>query len=290
MTALSNQPVSPRTQIRIVLTAVLVGMFCVIVSASWAGAAERARIEAFLNITGFDVALDSIALSAGDAPQMLGVEPDSFGSDWARLTRDVFDTKVMRAIALDILEKTLSDQALGHAAAFYATDLGQRLVVAENATHMVDDDAEKQLKGSELVASMVADGSPRLELFKRMNRAIDASETGLRALQEIQIRFLLAASAAGVIDLQFDADQLRAFLKSQEGALRRAIQVSALAGSAYTYQTFSDADLETYVEALEEPDMVLVYELLNAVQYEIMANRFEVLAGRMANLHPGQDI
>jgi len=290
MTALPNQPVSPQTQIRIVLTAVLIGMFCVIVSASWAGAAERARIEAFLNITGFDVALDSIALSAGDAPQMLGIEPDSFGSDWARLTRDVFDTKVMRAIALDILEKTLSDQALGHAAAFYATDLGQRLVVAENATHMVDDDAEKQLKGSRLVASMVADGSPRLELFKRMNRAIDASETGLRAVQEIQIRFLLAASAAGVIDLQLDADQLRAFLKSQEGALRRAIQVSALAGSAYTYQTFSDADLKTYVEALEEPDMVLVYELLNAVQYEIMANRFEVLAGRMANLHPGQDI
>ena len=33
-----------------------------------------------------------------------------------------------------------------------------------------------------------------------------------------------------------------------------------------------------------------VYELLNAVQYEIMANRFEVLAAKMANLHPGQDI
>jgi len=42
--------------------------------------------------------------------------------------------------------------------------------------------------------------------------------------------------------------------------------------------------------ALEHPDMKLVYELLNAVQYEIMANRFEVLATRMADLHPPQDI
>lgn len=290
MISICPPPASPHGFFRNGLTALLLG---VVVLASLAGsvrAAERARVEAFLNITGFDVALDSIALSAGDAPLMLGLQPDVFGTDWARLTQDVFDTKVMRVIALDILEETLSDQALGHAAAFYATDLGQRLVVAENASHMADDDGEKQQEGTRLVAGLVAEGSPRLELFKRMNRAIDGSETGLRALQEIQVRFLLAASAAGVVELKMDADQLRRYLKSQEGAMRRAIQVSALSGSAYTYRTFSDADVETYVEALEEPDMVLVYELLNAVQYEIMANRFEVLAGRMADLHPGQDI
>lgn len=45
-----------------------------------------------------------------------------------------------------------------------------------------------------------------------------------------------------------------------------------------------------YAEALEQPDMQKVYELLNAVQYEIMANRFEVLAARMSGLQPGQDI
>ncbi len=33
-----------------------------------------------------------------------------------------------------------------------------------------------------------------------------------------------------------------------------------------------------------------VYELLNAVQYEITANRFEELARRLADLTPAQDI
>ncbi len=33
-----------------------------------------------------------------------------------------------------------------------------------------------------------------------------------------------------------------------------------------------------------------VYELLNAVQYHIMADRFEHLAGRMAGLQPAQDL
>jgi hypothetical protein len=36
--------------------------------------------------------------------------------------------------------------------------------------------------------------------------------------------------------------------------------------------------------------MARVYELMNAVQYEIMANRFEVLAARMRGLTPAQEL
>lgn len=255
-----------------------------------APAADRARIQAFLNVTGFDVALDSIALSAASAPVMLGLKPDVFGKDWQRVTGEVFDTALMRGIALDILEQTLSEELLTHAADFYASDLGQRLVVAENASHMIEDDAAKVAEGSAIVSDLVESGSERLDLIKRMNKAIDAADTSLRALQEIQVRFLLSASAAGVIELTMDGDELRAAMKSQEGQLRRMLQQSAMAGAAYTYRGFSDADLAAYTEALENPLMQRVYELLNAVQYEIMANRFEVLAGRMADLHPGQDI
>jgi len=202
----------------------------------------------------------------------------------------VFDTGVMRTMALDILEQTLSDAALGHAAEFYATDLGQRLVVAENASHMNEDDDAKQAEGTALIADMVTRGDARLEQYKRMNTAIDAADASLRAFQEIQIRFLLAASAAGVIDLRVEPDQLRAMLEAQQLETRMALQQSALAGSAYTYQGFSDADVQTYVEALEQPLMQEVYALLNAVQYEIMANRFEALAARLAELEQGQDI
>lgn len=260
------------------------------VLAAPARAAERDRIEAFLEVTGFDVALDSIALSAADAPQMLGIDPGVFGSEWTRLTGQVFDTGVMRELALDILEQTLSDDLLGHAAGFYATDLGQRLVVAENAAHMMEDDAVKTAEGTRIVAGLVEAGSPRLETLKRMIRAIDVADTSLKALQEIQIRFLLAASAAGVVELRMDADELRALMAANEGELRRAIQQSALASAAYTYRDFPDPDLTAYVDALERPEMQQVYTLLNAVQYEIMANRFEVLAARMAGLSPGQDI
>lgn len=253
-------------------------------------AADRERVEAFLEVTGFDVALDSIALSASSAPEMLGVDTGAFGSQWTKLSEDVFDTREMRGQAVEILENTLDDEALDHAAAFYASDLGKRLVRAENASHMVEDDEVKQLAGNRIISGLVKEGSERVAMYQRMGSAIDAAGTGVRALQQIQFRFLMAAAAAGVIELELDADGLRALMKEQESDLRLSLQASSLAASAYTYQEFTDAEVEAYVEALEEAPMQRVYELLNAVQYEITANRFEELAHRMAELTPGQDI
>ena len=253
-------------------------------------AENRDRIEAFLTTTGFDVALDSIALVSASAPQMLGIDPDGFGSDWARLTEEVFDTEKTHEMAVSILEQTLSDEALDHAVSFYASDLGQRLVVAENAAHLDDDDTTRQQQGQEIVSELIKDGSARVESLRRMNRAIDATGTSLRALQEIQVRFLLAASASGVIELKLNGDELRQLVRRNEGEMRRSLQISALTHAAYTYKDFSDSDVDTYIEALEQPLMQEVYELLNAIRYEIMAMRFEVLAARMAELRPAQDI
>jgi len=253
-------------------------------------AADRDRIETFLEVTGFDVALDSIALSAGSAPDMLGLEPGDFGTAWSRLSNQVFDTNVMHDLALQILSETLDEEALAHASAFYASDLGQRLVVAENAAHMIEEDDVVQRAGTRIISELVREGSKRLAILKRMGTAIDSSNTGVKAVQQIQLRFLMAARDAGVIELELGVDGLEALLKEQEGDLRLALQASALAGSAYTYQAFTDRDLLAYVEALEHPLMQSVYELLNAVQYEITANRFELLASRLSELAMGQDI
>ena len=270
----------------VVLTVLLLGQGLV----GPARAADRDKLAAFLSVTGFDVALDSLRLSASSAPMMLGLDPGVFGAQWTRLADRVFETDGMRDMALDILSETLSDELLAHAAGYYASDLGQRLVEAENAGHMMEDDGRKQEDGAMLIAAMVEAGSPRLATIQRMIRAIDTTGNSARALQEVQFRFLMAASAAAVIDLKMDADELRSFLKSREGEVRRSIQKSALASAAYTYQSFSDEELLAYTEALEDPQMQEVYQLMNAIQFEIMANRFEVLAAEMAKLQPGQEL
>lgn len=255
-----------------------------------ARASDLDRLEAFMEVTGFDVALDSIRLSAEAAPSMIGLESDDFGSEWTRLVEDVFDSEQMHSMAIEILSQTLEDDILNHAVDFYASDLGQRLVVAENASHMTDDEQLKTESGEAIVAGLLEIGSPRLEELKRMNNAIGSEDASIRAIHEVQVRFLMAAASAGVIDLQMDEADLRESLKSQEGEMRLNLQRSALSGSAYTYQAFSDADISAYADALEDPKMQQVYELMNAVQFEIMANRYEAVAQRMQSLRPSQDL
>ena len=248
------------------------------------------RLKAFLSVTGFDAALDSIALSAGDAPLMLGRTPTDFGADWTRTVAEVFDQAVMRDMALGILNRALTDDLLTHAVEFYASDLGQRLVAVENASHLSDDGDTPREEREKIIADLLREGAPRLAILQRMGPAIDPKDSAVRAVEEIQIRFLLSASAAGVVAMELDEATLRTLMEDQRAGLRQTMQQAALAQAAYVYRDFTDAELETYVEALEHPDMQRVYELMNAIQYEIMANRFEVLAARMADLHPGEEL
>jgi hypothetical protein len=255
-----------------------------------AQAAERGALERFLEVTGFDVALESIQLSADSAPEMLGLEADDFGSEWSRLVGEVFDTDLMHDMALDILGETLSDDQLDHAAGFYASDLGQRLVAVENKAHMVEDDGLKSESGAEIITGLQRINPSRVDTLQRLNVASDVEGISVRAIQEVQIRFLLAASAAGVIELQMEEPDLRAAMAAQAEQLGEQIAANALATAAYTYQAFSDAELEAYAEALEHPTMQEVYTLMNAVQYEIMANRFEAVATRLSAMQPSQDL
>lgn len=254
-----------------------------------AQAADRGKLEAFLQVTGFDVALESIRLSADSAPSMLGVDASAFGSEWQRLVGEVFDTDTMHDMALDLLGETLSDEALGHAAAFYASDLGQRLVAVENASHL-DESEDKRARGDSIVAELTATDAPRLEVLKRLNASSGGEETSVRAIQEVQVRFLMAAAAAGVVELSMDEADLRAFLATQTPEMRDNIRASSLATAASTYADFSDDEIAAYAEALEHETMQEVYALMNAVQFEIMANRFEAVADRLAGMQPSQEL
>ena len=120
--------------------------------------------------------------------------------------------------------------------------------------------------------------------------AIGSEDQSLRAANELELRFLMAAQQAGVIRLRVDEQGLRAAQAEQAEEIKKSMRLSGLASSAATYRDFSDEELVAYAEALEDPLMKEVYELMNAVQYEIMADRFEAVALRLAELNPGQEL
>ncbi|MDQ2093049.1 DUF2059 domain-containing protein [Rhodobacteraceae bacterium 10Alg 79] len=251
---------------------------------------DREKLRAFLKVTGFDVALDSIALSAKNAPAMLGRKAEDFGFQWREAADEVFASDKMQGMALDILEQALSADLLDHATTFYVTPLGLKLVTLENEAHMTESTPEGEAAEEALISQLRADNPERLAVLERLNSAVDASESSVRAVQEIQLRFLLAADAAGVMRLKLGEEGLRELLRGGEAALAESLEKSALQSAAWTYRSLTDEELLTYAEALEDPKMQRVYELMNAIQWEVMANRFEALAVRMGTLEPVTDL
>jgi hypothetical protein len=266
-------------------------VLCLVLAvAPGARAADRDDLAAFLEVTGFGVALDSIALSAEDAPAMLGLSTSDFGKAWSRAVAEVFDSAAMRETALDILAQTLRQPALDHAVAFDASPLGERLVAAENDAHMMADDAEKRTVGAALFARAVEEDPARVQILKDLIAAVDGRGMAVRAAQEIRVRYLMAASHAGVLDQRLDEAALRAMMADAEDELRQRLRRATLVGAAYTYRDFPNDEMRVYVHALEDPRMQEVYELMQAVHYEITAERFEALALRMADLAPSRDL
>lgn len=252
-------------------------------------AADRETSRDFLEVTGFDVAITSMQEGAMNGPGIAGADPDAFGSEWVRLSEQVFDPDAMIEDTLDMMEAIMPQELVDHGMDFYGSELGQRLVEAENAGHGVSN--ERQMAEGEMIVTRLADENPdRIEEYRKMSAAIGGVEQSTRAIIEIQVRYMMAAMAAGASDIQYSEAELREILSQQSDQLANAISTSGIFGSAYVYQSFSDEEVEAYRKALEDPQMQQVYEILNGIQYEIMGDRYETLAARLADLSPQTDI
>ncbi|GKY87915.1 hypothetical protein [Sinisalibacter aestuarii] len=264
----------------------------VMMAALWAvaaQAAERETLRHFLEVTGFDVAITSMQQGAMAGPGIAGDAPDAFGRQYTALAERVFDPDLMLERAIDMMEAVMPDELVQHGVDFYGSPLGQRLVVAENESHMTDDDT-RYAEGQVLLETLTETAPGRIEDLGAMMDAIGGVDASVRAVVEVQLRYLLAAMAAGTLDIDYSEAELRALIAEQIPDIRQNIAVYSMLGAVYAYRDFSDEDVHAYREALEEADMRQVYELLNAIQFEVMAERYEVLAGELSGLTPEQEI
>jgi hypothetical protein len=190
---------------------------------------------------------------------------------------------------LEILQKALTDDVLDHAAGFYGSDLGRRLVAAENESHFKDS-ADKGAQGELLAAALTARGSPQPQYFQDMAESIGSIGASIRSYREVQVRFLMAAMGAGLVERRLGEADLRALLALKDAEVMKAIGQNLVASNAYTYQNFTDVEVEAYRDALATKKMMEVYDLMNAIHFTIMADRYEKMAIEMAQLIPTQEL
>ena len=252
-------------------------------------AADRNAIETFMKVTGFDVSLESMRVSASDAPAMLGLDAADFGVSWKRIADELFEPESLKNDAVGILQQALNENVLVHASEFYASELGVRLVKAENLSHFEDSD-QKKIDGELILAELVDRSSPQPQYFREMADSIGALESGIRSFREVQVRFIMAAMGAGLIDRQIDEADLRSMLAQQDAEIKTNMLQSLIIANSYTYRNFTDLEIAQYRDALATDEMKEVYELMNAIHFALMADRYEQMALKMVKLHPLQEL
>lgn len=254
-------------------------------------AASREEVRDFLTVTGFDAAIDSISLSSDRGPAMLGLDDPGFATVWKLMAAPVFDPAQMQDMAVTMLQDTLDEEAIQTAHAFYGSELGRRLVEVENASHMDESEDRPELSEA-LLAHLIEEREvDRIAALDRLVSALDDTSDGVAAMAEVQTRFMIAARDAGVIELRVDDEALRDLITQQFREMQSDNgSQDAVAHAAWTYRDFTTEEIDAYAEALEDPAMQRVYELMNAVQYEVMADRFETAAGLLEGAQPGQEL
>ncbi len=254
-------------------------------SISFAQMSDENEIRDFLKVTGFDVSITSMQQSAMAGPALTGQDPDTFGRQWIALAQEVFNPDEMIADAVKMMSAVMPQDLLDHGVEFYESPLGQKLVAMENESHMADDEVLYG-EGENIVTELAKERSILLQLYKEMNQAIGSTDTTIKSIVEIQVRYLMAAVANGASDFDIGEDDLRLMLMEQADQMRASIESNSLIANAYTYQGLTQGEVIDYLSALQEPNMGQIYEILNAIQYEIMAERYELLASRLAELEP----
>ncbi|MEJ2036650.1 MAG: DUF2059 domain-containing protein [Maritimibacter sp.] len=258
----------------------------------WGGfalAAERADYQEFLQVTGFDVAITSMQQDAMAGPGIAGDAPNAFGAQWTALAQKVFDPDEMLSRTVDMMEAILPDDLLNYAVDFYASDLGQRLVEAENSSQGLSTE-ERQDAGKRILDELAESNPDRIADYQAMMDAIGGVDATLRAVSEVQVRYLMAAAGAGAIELGLSEPELREIIAQQAPELRNYMTEASLVGAAFTYRDMTDEDVAAYRATLEDERMGHVYEILNGIQYEVMAERYEELAAGLTDLSPLQDL
>lgn len=254
-------------------------------------AASEEKVNEFLSVTGFDVAIDTLPSSAKGGPAILGLETRDFGPGFELAASRAFDLSTLRGEAIQKISEGLSEEEIEHAIDFYDSPLGRRLVKAENISHFDEDSAARQIRGRIILAGMDADAQEeRMNVLNVLAQASVTMEESLRSQTGAQFRFLVAADYEGLHSLSLPEDMMYGLLLSSMLDMKDEILMDAVVSSAVTYESFSNEELVSYTKALQKEDMQSVYEVMDDVYFDLLGDSFVRLAEEMAKLGVSQEL
>lgn len=189
---------------------------------------------------------------------------DTIGSIVSR----AFSSAGIRQQVITDLDKGLSEDQLQSVQDWYETPLGSRMAKAEVAASKPAAWKQIESKGPALVEKYK--GSERADMFSRFDRVSRATESTVDTAIAVQLGLASAMSAfKGANGPSFE--QMKEQIESQRFMLRGAVEQQVYAAYLYTYENFSTAEIDQYLDFLEsKPGAQFNTVVTNSIQTAIL--------------------
>lgn len=222
-----------------------------------AQAAETAETEALLAALRFDELLEVMrdeGLAQGGTLQA-DMFPSGGGAGWPVALDRIYEVDRLRAGFAAAFEAELASEPelVADILAFYASDLGQRVVALEIEARraFLDEAAEEAARVA--ADRRRAGRDPRFALIERFIAAGDLLEMNVAGALTGNLAFMTGMNDSGAYGQGMPRDQLMMDVWGQEEQVRTDIRSWLEAYLGLAYQPLDDAELEGYIAFMESP-------------------------------------
>ncbi|MES2915932.1 MAG: hypothetical protein V4753_12515 [Pseudomonadota bacterium] len=181
--------------------------------------------------------------------------PSGGGADWRQAVSDIYDVARLRARFDAAMKKALADDpgVVTEIAAFFGSDLGQRIVTLEiearRAFLVTETEEAAQVAADDAAAAR----DPKVDLIRRMIEVADLLEMNVAGSMSGNLAFMTGVAGTGAYGRDMPQDQILSDIWAQEDQVRADTSTWLYAYLGLAYAPLSEAELETYVAFWESP-------------------------------------
>ena len=200
--------------------------------------------------------------------------PETGGEDWLAALDAIYDIETMENILLGGLERTLKDDGVPGAVAFFASDLGQRSIKLELETRATFLDREAEEAANDEAARLQSEGSDRVTLIERFSAANNLVENNVVGAMNGNVAFMTALAEAGQGPFADDPSAILNQVWGQEAEIREDTEVWVISYFNHAYAPLSDAEIEELISFSETMDG----QTLNNALFRVFEELFGLLS------------
>jgi len=212
-------------------------------------AADMQLVQMLMRKSGLDKQLEQIpaAVQAGidQAQQQKGLSSDDMAA-LKRLSALAFDAKALNDAVRTHVQANLSGKDIEAALVWLGSPLGERITGLEEAASTPPAVAEMQS-----MAGRLAGDKARVEKMKKLDVAVQATESNVRMVLNMQVVITVAMTVSMEPDQQPSVDDILHEVNKNSALLRSMLEQQILLSFLYAYRSLTDAELDRYIAFAE---------------------------------------